>query len=89
MKKTIILVLLVLMPLIAFSQNETSNQTISNETMPWYEEYYNKALETDSLTLISIIVGLITVYFLGKFAFKLIKWAIIILAVILALSIIF
>jgi uncharacterized membrane protein AbrB (regulator of aidB expression) len=91
MKRLILLILLV--PLV-FAQevehyNETSNETIiANETRPWYEEYTGDLLEGSNLTLITVIIGLILVYLLGKIAFKLIKWAIIILAIILALKII-
>ena len=69
--------------------NQTSNQTVLNQTTMWYEPYLKQVTATDLTTLIVLLTGLILVYLLGKFAFSLIKWAIIILAVIIALKFIF
>ena len=88
MKKITILLLSLVLFSVVYAQNETLNDTISNET-EWYQGYVDKAVETDTMTIISVIIGLILVYLLGKLAFKLIKWTIIILAIILALKMIF
>ena len=96
MKKIAIILLTVLLFSTVLAQNETptlyenqtnNNNTITNQT--WYAEYTNEILAGDNLTLLFIIGGLILVYIFGKIAFKLIKWAIIILAIILVLKIIF
>ena len=87
-KTTILLLLLVLVPL-ACSQNETTtNETMTNQTN-WYDSYLEKAMSADIMTIISVIIGLLLVYILGKLAFKLIKWAVIILAIILLIRMIF
>ncbi|MBN1924174.1 MAG: hypothetical protein JW791_05475 [Nanoarchaeota archaeon] len=92
MKKTILLLIIALTPLLGFSQNETINATVNdtftNATMPWYQNYVDTLMSADILTLASIIVGLLIVEFLGRIAFKFIKWIIIILIIILALRII-
>jgi len=92
MRKTIFLSLLFLFS-VAFCQelNESTNQTLTNEslTSPWYGEYYGKIVAGDNYTLIALIIGLTLAYLIGKFAFKFIKIAIIILLIILILRIIF
>ena len=92
MRKELLLLLLVLTPLTAYSQNETMNETLNetftNASSTWYDSYINNVMNNDVITLASIILGLVVVYFLGKIAFKFIKWIIIILIIILALRII-
>lgn len=89
MKKTNILLLVLLFAPIVFAQNETindtTNQSITNQT--WYGDFTSEIMQGDNLTMLTIIIGLVLVYLLGKIAFKLIKWAIIILAIILVLKI--
>lgn len=82
--KRLILALIILTPLV-FAANETSNDTTGNQTI-WYEQVMSKVSEGDTITLVSILIGLIIVNFLGKLAFKLIKWAIILVAILLALK---
>lgn len=88
---TILMIGLLLIPVTA--QNESSNGTVNNNTQvnetEWYTKYWNEVTNTDILTLVSVLVGLILIYVLGKVAFKLIKWAIIIIAIILVLSLLF
>lgn len=81
--KRILLILLVCIPIV-FAQNETTNQT-TNDTSIWYEDYAENLMGGDSLTLLAVLVGLVFVYFFGKIAFKLIKWVIIIVAILLLL----
>lgn len=96
MKKTTTILLLMLVLTIVFAQpvlfNETnqtgSNETLTNDTSAWYEEYTSDFTSGDNLTILTVIIGLILVYVFGKIAFKIIKWAIIILLVILVLKVI-
>ena len=89
MKKLSIIVLLLVLISIVYAQNETLNETSTNMTSnqtQWYQSYLDKATASDNMTIISVIIGLLLVYLLGKLAFKLIKWAVIILAIILLIK---
>jgi hypothetical protein len=71
--------------------NTSINTTLINESIisPWYSNYTDKFLSSDNAGLIAIIIGLGLAYFIGKFAFKFIKLAIIILLILLLVRIIF
>lgn len=71
--------------------NTSSNETLINDSIltPWYNDYADKFLSSDNSGLIAIIIGLGLAYFIGKFAFKFIKLAIIILLILLLIRIIF
>jgi Ca2+-dependent lipid-binding protein len=70
--------------------NNSYNETLLNDSaLPWYAEYGNKFLSSDNSGLVAIIIGLSLAYLIGKFAFKFIKLAVIILLIILLVRIIF
>lgn len=68
------------------AQNETINET-TNASLPWYDSYVSGVLSGDTITLITAIIGLTFVYIFGKIAFRFIKWAIIILVILLLIRI--
>ena len=92
MKNTIILLTLALLfiPLV-YAQNESSNETV-NQTIvepQWYDSYVSGVLAGDTIALITAIIGLAAVYIFGKIAFRFIKWAIIILVIVLIFKVVF
>lgn len=94
MRKTIFLMLALLALPIVLAQSETLNQTgnetgLANQTAPWYDSYVQGILAGDTVTLITAVIGLLFVYIFGKLAFKFIKWAIIILLIILIFRLLF
>jgi len=80
---------LLFLPLVFAQNNTETNDSMVNNTANWYDSYLNVVLSADVTTLITIIIGLVLVYLLGKVAFKLIKWIIIILAIILLVRLVF
>jgi len=91
MKKTLLTaatIILLFLPIV-LAQNESNNQTTNQTSANWYDSYVSGIFSGDTFTLVTVIIGLTLVYIFGKIAFKFIKWAIIILIIILIFKLIF
>ena len=89
MKKITTILLIVLLFLPEFSQNETMNKTTEPTNITettWYEQIPFDT-QGPEMTTLSVLIALVAVYILGKLAFKLIKWAIIAAIILLIIQV--
>jgi len=91
MKRELVLLSLVFFIPLIFADNESMNESnnLTSGNSTWYGNYLENIGNIDVTTIVAVIIGLLLVNFFGKIAFKLIKWVVIILLIILLVRLVF